>query len=795
MTGDDVYTARYVERENDAVNYVDAHGSEQPAIKLYAEISGDMHTLSEDIASWWVVKNDVTINERVVIDGDINLILCDGAALTVPKGVTVNSGNSLTVWQQNAGTGKLTAFPATLYYSEADSVETNNAGIGGAGSSDSGEITFNGGEIMALGGTNRSAVGGTGGVTVNNGKVTAVGGDSGAGIGGGKAMNGTVSINGGTVRAIGGTGGAGIGGGATAYGMVTISGGTVEAEGKSGSAGIGCGSNCSSEEGFVTISGGNVSATGGIGQSDPEKDCAVTLTWTDGRRDGMSVTSDGYCGTVTFEKMFKKETSDPDDFEVYIGTIADNSVLAGITLTPADETSWLVLQYLINNAENGGTVTLNGAEYAAVDSDAALVIPEGKELTLDLNGSTISRSLEAAETDGNVINNNGTLTIKDSSADKSGKITGGHNRGVGGAIVNNGTLTIESGEISGNTAQRGGGIYNASEATLTLNGGSVRNNTTETGGAGGGVLNDGTMTVSGGSVSENATGSYGTGGGVSNSGRLILSGGEIKNNTCGSSGGGIYSSGTVEMSGSPVVTGNKNGTGNTNNTELGGKLLTVTGKLSETALVGVGASIGRAFTQGLSGNGTAKNFSSDLASSLVRTNSGGEAMIVSAYTVTVISEGSGATSVDAENNLAVAGDIITVTAKPANGFYVESIYYEEKSNRANRESGTIYTGSAENAGQTVSAQFMMPRGKVEVTVKYAPAPVQIIGDANLDGVVNVKDVTAIRRHIAEFELLTGAAFLAADVNGDGVVDITDATLLQEYLADFDVTLGRLEARY
>ncbi len=62
-----------------------------------------------------------------------------------------------------------------------------------------------------------------------------------------------------------------------------------------------------------------------------------------------------------------------------------------------------------------------------------------------------------------------------------------------------------------------------------------------------------------------------------------------------------------------------------------------------------------------------------------------------------------------------------------------------------------------------------------------------IGDATLDGIVNVKDVTAIQRHIAQLEALTGTALLAADVNGDGDVTIADATALQQYLAEYNVS--------
>ena len=57
-----------------------------------------------------------------------------------------------------------------------------------------------------------------------------------------------------------------------------------------------------------------------------------------------------------------------------------------------------------------------------------------------------------------------------------------------------------------------------------------------------------------------------------------------------------------------------------------------------------------------------------------------------------------------------------------------------------------------------------------------------MGDADGSGAANISDVTAMQRHIAEFELLTGDSFIAADINGNGKVDISDATYLQMYLA-------------
>ena len=69
----------------------------------------------------------------------------------------------------------------------------------------------------------------------------------------------------------------------------------------------------------------------------------------------------------------------------------------------------------------------------------------------------------------------------------------------------------------------------------------------------------------------------------------------------------------------------------------------------------------------------------------------------------------------------------------------------------------------------------------------------LVGDVNLDGKRDIRDVTAIQRHVAELAPLTGVALANADINGDGAVTIDDATHLQMYFAEYDVVLGKLFA--
>ena len=68
-------------------------------------------------------------------------------------------------------------------------------------------------------------------------------------------------------------------------------------------------------------------------------------------------------------------------------------------------------------------------------------------------------------------------------------------------------------------------------------------------------------------------------------------------------------------------------------------------------------------------------------------------------------------------------------------------------------------------------------------------PIFKVGDTNLDENIDVRDVTAIQRHISELELFTEEQLAVADTDGDGEINIADATHLQMYLAEYDVQLG------
>ncbi len=60
-----------------------------------------------------------------------------------------------------------------------------------------------------------------------------------------------------------------------------------------------------------------------------------------------------------------------------------------------------------------------------------------------------------------------------------------------------------------------------------------------------------------------------------------------------------------------------------------------------------------------------------------------------------------------------------------------------------------------------------------------------LGDVNFDEDINIKDATAIQKHLAQLEILTGDAFDAADFNEDSEVSIKDATAIQKFIAGLE----------
>ena len=393
---------------------------------------------SDENNGWYVVSGEVTIGkkeapQRVTVSGDVHLILANDAKLTVNGGISVNAGNSLTVYAQPAENDKTTGSLTV------ENVEEGNAGIGGDVQQSGDTITINGGEITATGGLFGAGIGGgdngSGGmIEINGGEIIATGGSYGAGIGGGDdGAGGGITINGGDeIVATGNDGGTGIGSGAYASTendetIINITGGSVMATGGSGASmgsGAGIGSGGDSRTGSlvkIMISGGTVVAQGGnpmstsgspggagIGSGGyPAGSSTITIS-------GGTVTASGGKGADGIGNGGESQngssstfsTGDAGNSLIYAtaGEGTDTEAIVG----KDDASNWRGVIFLGNDGKiYGDSVTPN--ENFSVPEDSTLTIESGKTLVV---ADEITLTNEGTITGSGAIRLYGTLTGK-----------------------------------------------------------------------------------------------------------------------------------------------------------------------------------------------------------------------------------------------------------------------------------------------------------------------------------------------------------------------------------------------
>ena len=162
-----------------------------------------------------VIKDTRIDWDRVVVEGDVILILGEGTTLEVPFGIEVSAGNSLTI--EGPGRLHITGWFSPCAGIGADNPGTiiinggtinvhggmNSAGLGGSQSSTgAGRVIINGGVVNATGDGNASGIGAGGygrccDIVINGGQVTAkpgAYGDHGIGVGDYTDLSGTLTI-------------------------------------------------------------------------------------------------------------------------------------------------------------------------------------------------------------------------------------------------------------------------------------------------------------------------------------------------------------------------------------------------------------------------------------------------------------------------------------------------------------------------------------------------------------------------------------------------------------------------
>ena len=569
------------------VKYLDENGEEQTADNV-AVIDNQT---AEWSGGWYVVNSDVEISDRITVTGDVHLILADGNTLTAKSGIGVDGeGNSLTIYGQTGGTGKLIA--------------TGGSGQAGIGGAENGTITIKGGTVTATGGSEAAGIGGNSNGTakkiiINGGNITAKGGSGrwggGAGIGSGYYSRkdiGDIIINGGTVTATGGTNSAGIGNG-YAGSVCTFS------TGPDGNAFIIASSILLDQTDKNNWSG--VIFEGNAGQVYGSPSLKMEAAIPEGKTlivpkentltidNSVTLTNNGTIDI--YGTIYGKLTNNADGTVINHGTIDGSLDNSGTITNQADAA-------ISNKVTNNGTISTYGTISGTLTNNGTIMVGPDGSIPSNSGGSVIpfpdgETYLDASGTPQNIPANAKFLlpgaTTLDGWYVVCGKVTltnrptvtgeahlilvdgcelnanSGINVGEGANLTiyaqsngsNMGKLTA-----LGNFNQAGiGGDAGESGGTITINGGTIaaRNDNNGAAGIGGGnegaggaiTINGGTITASGGG------GAAGIGGGLFGAGDTItINGGTVT--AIGESGAGIGSGsfgsgGTITINGGTIT--------------------------------------------------------------------------------------------------------------------------------------------------------------------------------------------------------------------------------------------------
>ena len=191
---------------------------------------------------------------------------------------------------------------------------------------------------------------------------------------------------------------------------------------------------------------------------------------------------------------------------------------------------------LQSNIDAGNSVKLT----KNIDINTALNVTS--TLTLDLNGCVLRMR---GNTSVFYVYNNATLTIQDSSAAKSGTITGG-NAGDGGGVCVEAYATLEmtGGCITGCRAEDGGGVYIDNNATLKMTGGCITDCHAS---YGGGIYSYGNLYMGGTAKIEKCTSNGGSYDAIWNKGGDMYADGGTVDGTVNNQGTIKHSEGAVDV--------------------------------------------------------------------------------------------------------------------------------------------------------------------------------------------------------------------------------------------------------
>ena len=197
----------------DNVNYYDPTDANEPtktATNVTA-ITNEMVTLgSSGTTTWYYVSGEVTCDNRIEVNGTVNIILVDGCRMNANSGIHLTEGNTLNIYAQSAGSGYLYAKNDYQYGKLCNAIggnsgeDSNDIYNPGGDGENAGDLNIYGGYIEADG----QIGGGNGGKGYDDTYLEDELDDDGQCIGQHEVLNGSSASgdggNGGTISIYGG---------------------------------------------------------------------------------------------------------------------------------------------------------------------------------------------------------------------------------------------------------------------------------------------------------------------------------------------------------------------------------------------------------------------------------------------------------------------------------------------------------------------------------------------------------------------------------------------------------------
>ena len=451
-------------------------------------------------------------------------------------------------------------------------------------------------------------------------------------------------------------------------------------------------------------------------------------------------------------------------FRPWLEALESRQLLSTLTVSSASDSGSGSLRAEIAAAQSGDTIIFAGSLSGETITLTSGELEPAKNLTiqglgagqLTISGNSASRVFEVAP---NITVTLSSMTIRYGDGIASASSSASWD-GSGGGILNHGTLTASSCTVSNCiAAYSGGGI--CSDGSLAVSGCTVSSCAAAY--VGGGIASDGTLTVSGCTISGDQVyeGTSGIGGGIWNSGTATLINSTLSNNRAipnftlytpdNADGGGIYNQGTMELSGCTV-------SGNLGEYQGGGifndNTLTIqnSSKITGNTAYSSGGDVCNFDVLYLDSTSTIGDLYGNPA---IQTPAGAFIFDASAQRIDYTFSGDVPAGITA-SNLTLVNTTTQQSILPAS-FNI--------------------TGGGSIASFTFPGYASgLPDGNYQATLNGASAFnfTVLLGDANLDGVVDSNDFAILAAH---YDMNSGATYSQGDFNYDGKVNALDFNAL------------------